>query len=224
MLKAVIFDLDDTLYNEKDFVHSGFKAVAKYLAKFGLDKRNLFQNMLELLNTNGRGRIFDDVLKRYDLYSDVNVNILLYIYRYHCPDIKLSKEAIEILKFLRNKGIKTGIITDGIAAVQKNKVKSLGLNELMDLIVYTDLLGTHCWKPSQIPFQVALNILHVLPKNAVYIGDNPQKDFEGANKAGIRTIWYNPCSLEHEFEQDVEKPSEIIENWEQVKCFFNSDV
>ncbi len=58
MIRLVIFDLDDTLYNERDFVYSGFMEVATYLSnKYGIDKNILFDDMVNILNSRGRGKI-----------------------------------------------------------------------------------------------------------------------------------------------------------------------
>ncbi len=69
-IKAVLFDLDDTLYDESAFVTSGFRTVAAHLAdRFGVDKQEAFSAMMAVLTTEVRGKVFDRVLEQYDLYS-----------------------------------------------------------------------------------------------------------------------------------------------------------
>ena len=66
MIRLVIFDLDDTLYNERDFVYSGFMEVATYLSnKYGISKNILFDDMVNILNSRGRGKIFDQICEKY---------------------------------------------------------------------------------------------------------------------------------------------------------------
>ena len=85
---------------------------------------------------------------------------------------------LDLLKTLKKKGVRTGIITDGFADVQKSKIKALGIQEYIDEIVITDELGgVQCRKPNPIGFEKMLKMLDVKPQEMVYIGDNPNKDF-----------------------------------------------
>ncbi len=197
MLKAVIFDLDNTLYCERDYVMSGFKIVASYLSsKYNLDETFLFNRMKHILEEHGRGRVFDLLLKEYDLLTPVNLHLCIYLYRSHKPDIKLYNNVHELFKSLRDLNLQLGIITDGRASIQKNKVNALNLEDYFDVIIYTDKLGEENWKPSRIPYQVACELLNIEPGEAVYIGDDPYKDFNAPKAMGMLTIQYKFGSLE----------------------------
>jgi len=207
--KAIIFDLDDTLYDERQFVYSGFKAVAQYLAgSYGLNDQKLFLRMQQLLCEEGRGTIFDRVLQDNGLDTSL-VSTLVEVYRSHKPVLELYPDAWEILRDFKGsipdlKGstwesapeiardlkfeIKLGLITDGAARVQWNKIKALGLEDLMDIIIVSDDFGTECWKPSPVPYQRVMDKLGVAPESCVYIGDNPEKDFVTARKLGWQTV------------------------------------
>ena len=199
--KAVIFDLDDTLYDERQFVYSGFKAVAQYLAgSYGLNDQKLFLRMQQLLCEEGRGTIFDRVLQDNGLDTSL-VSTLVEVYRSHKPVLELYPDAREILRDLKGsipdlKGSATGsvpevvlgLITDGAARVQWNKIKALGLEDMMDIIIVTDDFGTECWKPSPVPYQRVMDKLGVSPEFCIYIGDNPVKDFVTARKLGWQTV------------------------------------
>jgi putative hydrolase of the HAD superfamily len=188
-MNAVIFDLDNTLYCERDYVESGFNRVASYLSsKNNLDKNVLFNRLIDIFEFNGRGSIFDVLLKEYGLYSELNVYLCVYLYRSHTPDIKLYSNVLSVLKCLRELNLQLGIITDGRASVQKNKVAALDLEDYFDIIVYTDKLGEANWKPSTIPYEVALKLLNSNPDESVYIGDDPFKDFTAPKKLGMKTI------------------------------------
>lgn len=188
-MKVVLFDLDDTLYPEIEFVKSGFRAVARYLAsRYHFNEDMLFTQMLDILQRNGRGKVFDDLLRDLDLYAEKKVRLLVYIYRSHCPIIHLYEDALPTLKHLRRCGMRLGVVTDGMASVQRRKIAALGLEKLFDVIVCTDELGGDCQKPSIIPYRVALDLLQIAPLDAVYIGDNPAKDFAGAASIGMLTI------------------------------------
>jgi len=109
------------------------------------------------------------------------------IYREHKPEIILDKDIKALLIKLR--GIYSlGIVTDGYFEVQKKKVQALRLEELFDSIIYTDQYGREFWKPNVFGYKLALKDLQVSPEEAIYIGDNPHKDFIGAKRLGIVTI------------------------------------
>ena len=190
-MKAVLFDLDDTLYPELDFVRSGFRAVARVLAqRCGANETALVERMWHILEEEGRGRVFDRIL--YEVpsapRSDDGVRLLTFVYRSHRPQIALAPETRPTLFALRSAGIKLGIVTDGLGTVQRNKIAALGLDDLVDAIVCSDEIGREWWKPSTTPFNVALALLDVEPKDAAYVGNDPGKDFAGPNSLGMRTI------------------------------------
>ncbi|WP_333609564.1 hypothetical protein, partial [Arsukibacterium sp.] len=69
-----IFDLDDTLYDERQYVESGLRAVARLAAtRWQLDENSSYHTLLQLLDTRGRGRIFDDWLAQHNLASKANI-------------------------------------------------------------------------------------------------------------------------------------------------------
>lgn len=185
-MKTIIFDLDNTLYPEKTYVQSGFKAVARYLSdkyKFDIDK--LFSKIMDIFNEDGRGNVFDSLVN--DLNIDEDVSILVYIYRYHFPDISLYPESIPLLNMLKN-NYKLALISDGRAFVQKRKVDALNIENYFDIIVFTDVLGENYWKPSIEPYKLVLSALDSDAKEAYYIGDDPYKDFKAPKKLGMKSI------------------------------------
>ncbi|MCY6959582.1 HAD family hydrolase [Clostridium brassicae] len=186
MIKVVVFDLDDTLYNEKDFVFGAFKEVAIYLSKkYGISANILYEDMLSILHKEGRGKIFNIICDNYNINEDIKA--LVQVYRNSKPKLNLYEDSIEILNKLRCK-YKLGLITDGLAYVQWNKIKILDLEKHFDNIIVTDELGREYWKPHIMPFQNMADKFKVSPKECIYIGDNPSKDFFGAKKIGYKTI------------------------------------
>ncbi len=191
-LRAVLFDLDDTLYPEIEFVMSGFRSVARHLSsRYQLDEKVLLTRMSETLEKKGRGKIFDILLKDLDMYAYEKVRLLVYLYRSHSPTIHLYGDTLPTINRLREKGLLLGIITDGLASVQRSKVEALGLRDLFDVVIYTDEVGREYWKPSVVPYQVALDLLEVESSEAVYVGNDLAKDFTGANRLGMLTIHVN---------------------------------
>lgn len=189
VIEAALFDLDDTLYPESSYVESGFRAVSASLAaRFGLDRERLSGRMRELLQSEGRGRIFDRVLEENGLAGRVEVPALVSLYRLHTPEISFFPDVTGVLTRLRHAGKKLGLVTDGTLCMQQNKVAALGVDRYMDAVVYCDSLGRECWKPHPAGFRKAAEMLGVEPDLCAFIGNDPAKDFPAPLTLGMQTI------------------------------------
>lgn len=188
-MKAVIFDLDDTLYPEIEYVRSGFKAVARYLQKKAqTDADSIFRELMDVLRQQGRGKVFDFVLGRLNISSPILISTLVWVYRSHRPQIRLYDDAMETLAVLKEHNIRPGLLTDGMGSVQWKKIEALGLEKTFDMVLCSDEIGPGYWKPSHVPFKIALDLLDVSSHDVAYVGDNPQKDFAAPNVLGMKTI------------------------------------
>lgn len=187
MIKAVVFDLDDTLYNEKEFVLGGFLEVSSFInMKFGVNKIEIYNRIIEIFRETGRGKIFNIIIEEKNL--DLKVDTLIEVYRNSQPQIKLLNESIEVLKRLRSEGYKLGVITDGMSSVQWNKVKLLNLENYVDKVIVTDDFGREYWKPHKKSYIEMAKSLGININEMMYIGDNPNKDFITAKILGCKTI------------------------------------
>lgn len=186
--KAIIFDLDDTLYPEIDFVRSGHSAVAEWVAvEFRMDPANVIAEFADIHTELQGARVFDTWLERNGLDGD-SVEKMVNIYRNHLPNISLFPDVRALVSRLKSGGYGVGIVTDGWLHTQRNKVTALGLKEIIPTIVYSDLWGIEYWKPHERPWVSALSGLNVAAVNACYVGDNPRKDFIGARALGMLAI------------------------------------
>lgn len=186
--RAVVFDLDDTLYPERAYVASGFRAVARWAAeRLGIPEDVAFQGLQEVFNSGVRGNIFDLWLDRVHC-SRSAVAEMIAVYRSHEPTIELFPTMAGLLRELRGK-YRLGVVSDGYLAVQAAKARALGLDRWFDSIIFSDELGREHWKPSSRPFQEILARLGVDAHQAVYVADNPLKDFLGARSVGMFTVW-----------------------------------
>jgi len=186
-LKAIIFDLDDTLYLERDFVRSGFSYVASQChQENGVNEMHIFNSLWGKFLEGARGNLFNLLLEEN---PDINMSLsdMINIYRSHRPDINLIKGINSLLVEL-NKNWPIALISDGCLNTQKNKLDSLGISDLFDIIMFTDSLGKKYWKPSPVPFNTVLNKLGVKPDESVYIADNVKKDFLFPNQSGMKSI------------------------------------
>lgn len=217
-MKAILFDLDDTLYPEITFVQSGFRAVSRHLAETeSLEEKDLYRRMMRVLERNGRGEVFDTVLREEGLLRPGLVPKLVHLYRAHRPSINLFQDVEPGLNRLREMGVRTGVVTDGLASVQRSKVAALGLEPLVDTLVCTDEVGRDRGKPSVRPFLIALDTLRSAPAQAAYVGDDPSKDFQGPRKLGMVTIHMRRRGMQHRLAQgDADEADVRVETFEEL--------
>ena len=146
MRPIVLFDLDDTLYHERDYQHSGWRAVAAEAAIRGfLEADDAYNLMCHAPDA------FDALHARC---PDFPISDMVEIYRGHFPDIGLSDDVRNLLQRFRDNGYGTGIITDGRSIGQRNKIKALGLDKLVDYISISGEINAD--KHSDKPFVEAM--------------------------------------------------------------------
>ena len=180
-VQAVIFDLDDTLYPEKDYVRSGYAAVAKEFAQIPDMAERLWQVFEQ------GGRAIDEVLEAFGLATKENKERALHIYRFHTPQIELYEGAREMLIRLRQNGKRLGMITDGRPEGQRAKIAALRLEPLFDEIIVTDELGgIEFRKPNECAFRLMQERLGVPFESMIYVGDNLKKDGIAPEALGMR--------------------------------------
>jgi putative hydrolase of the HAD superfamily len=174
----IVFDLDDTLYKEVDFLKSAYRHIANLLkSEINTD---VFLEMCDLYE-NGES-VFDIIKERYNF--DYSMSQLVFEYRYHTPKISLSEDRIRFIEKLQELNISLGIITDGRSKTQRAKLKALGIEDVFSKVLISQEFGTE--KPSSknfIYFEETFGKRHF-----VYIGDNIKKDFIAPNQLGWTTI------------------------------------
>jgi len=186
-LKAIIFDLDDTLYPETSFVTSGFVAVAKWAEQeLGEDFRTVLSSLKRLQQEGNQGKVFDVWLAQQGRDGKLAEDMVR-AYRRHVPTIRLHVGAKEVLATIKSK-LSIGLVSDGYLETQRNKFCALQLEPLFDAVVFSDQLGRSQWKPHPAPFETVLRQLGVAARHAIYVGDNPAKDFIGARRAGLYSV------------------------------------
>lgn len=187
-IRAVIFDLDDTLYPERSFVFSGYRAVAEAFRTQLGDPGETVAELTRIFHSEDRRLAFDVLLKRRGQPTDRKaVQAMIDLYRSHAPTISLCDDAEAALTRLRTQ-FKLGIITDGAAIMQGSKVAALGLRSRVDVVVLTSELGPGLAKPHPRAFELMTERLKVEPSACVYIGDNAAKDFVAPNALGWTSV------------------------------------
>ena len=190
-ITTYIFDLDDTLYDEETYVISALSNVCKYLSKkYQINYDEILDYCLKSIRDEGRGNTFNKLCSAFSL--DENIQDLVKIYRETRPVLVLYEDSKDLFKELQLSNKLIGIITDGNAKVQTNKIQALGLDCIADAIIVTDEYSqgdnSPLSKPDERVYKMCLDRLGVNAKEAVYIGDNPLKDFAGAKKIGMKTV------------------------------------
>jgi putative hydrolase of the HAD superfamily len=187
--RAVVFDLDDTLYPESAYVRSGFRAVAEEAQRrYGVPADEAFAELERLFDDGVRGDTFDRWLSARGI--DADAADLVAAYRAHTPTIEPFPEAAPLLASLREQGYALGLLSDGEPAIQYGKLDAIGLREAFDATLVSGELGRDAWKPSPRGLTTLLERLGGIdPAEAVYVSDNPAKDFKAAREAGMRSIW-----------------------------------
>ena len=184
----LVFDLDDTLYPEITYVHSGLRAVAEHLEKHqGLCAQESFAHMLHALEQHGRGQVFDQLLKSTNLFSKARVRQCLSIYRQHHPAIKLYQDALIFLQQWQHK-VPLYLVTDGNKHTQVAKISALKIDDFFKKMFITRRYGLDKEKPSLYCFEKICRLERCGFDQLVYVGDNPAKDFVNLKKAGGLTV------------------------------------
>ena len=185
-MTLVAFDLDDTLYKERDYVKSALRHIADFLGeKYGLIADELYFEMSRN-NVNHFDALYDYLCAKGFVIEET-VQDLLKLYRNHFPNLKLTEDTRNALNQIEQSGARVAIITDGRATGQIYKVLALGLDKFVSLqnLSISEVIGFD--KYSAEPF------LRMMSRNAdcdkfVYIGDNPDKDFLWPNRLGWTTV------------------------------------
>lgn len=170
--KYIVFDLDDTLAYEVDYLKSAYLEIATKLGG-----NALYNKMIEMYE---RG---ENVFEYLSNNHDISLSDLLSIYRNHFPDITLIEGARDVLQYCKANKYKIGLISDGRSVTQRNKLKALGIESLFDSIVISEEFGSE--KPNENNY---LNFTDNSIDSYFYIADNTKKDFVTPNKLGWTTI------------------------------------
>ena len=184
-LKAIIFDMDDTLYGEKEYVRSGYQQIAKVLPQVEHAAEKLWRLFEE------KKPAIDMLLSEEGIDSDELKQLCLKTYRFQEPEIHLYPGVKELLAELKEQGYLLGVITDGRPEGQRAKIKALGLEKLVDHLIVTDEFGgAEFRKPNPLAFETMKEKMGVEYSQMCYVGDNIKKDFIAPENLGMRCIWF----------------------------------
>lgn len=185
--EAVIFDLDDTLYRERRYALSGFAAVSHELqVRHGIPAGDAFRTLASACRGGRRQAAFQELCERFGL-DFREVPRLVHLMRMHTPRLRLTRAARDVLTTVR-KAQPVAILTNGLPNVQVRKIAALGIEPLVDAVIYATEHGNGAGKPDPAPFLAVCARLGVHPRECVFVGNDPIRDVAGARAVGMRTI------------------------------------
>lgn len=218
-MNAILFDLDNTLYDAKQYFLGAFKIISEFLSKkYATSQKKVYRSLVNLWKekTSMYPRLFNDLLSSLDIDKKEVWN-LVKLFNSYSGRIEPYPDAVTTLNALRKKRYRLGLVTDGNPERQERKIKLLNIQRFFEVIVYTKDIEP---KPSPVPYLKALKKLEAEPSNAFYVADNPLIDFEGAKKVGMTTIRI----LQGEFakfprnkyiDSEIKRLNELLEVFEQ---------
>jgi putative hydrolase of the HAD superfamily len=206
LVTGVVVDVDDTLYLERDYVRSGFRAVGEW-CHAELDVDRVGERAWELFTAGRRGTTLSDAMTDRGIAVDGRLrDAVVEIYRRHAPDIALAPDARHFLRRVSSTLGRLGVITDGPAESQRAKCRALGLDDMADPLLITEEMGTS--KPDPAIYRQVAETWQLPPHELVYVADNPAKDFVAPLALGWHAVRIRRQeSLHH----DVPTPSGVIE-------------
>jgi putative hydrolase of the HAD superfamily len=213
MITTVVFDLDDTLYDERDYCRSGFKAVAEYLSNLVdvLSPEEIFDSLWQQFTAGNHTKTFNTALDDLGVnYDDQLIQKLIETYRNHFPKISLTADSEKALQQLCKK-YTLALLTDGFLPAQQLKVQALKIEKYFKCIIFTEELGKQYWKPSPAGFQKLMQTLNIKSENIAYVADNEEKDFIAPNKLGFLTIQIiRPARIHTSTSEDSDAPAQYV--------------
>lgn len=189
MIKAVLFDLDDTLISEDQYIRSGYRHISKIFAKrYGVVIEQTEKELYHFYLENGKN-VFNRFLEVKGIpYTPSDIREFVGEYRNHIPKITYYEDVMPTISKLKQKGIPIGIISDGYLSTQKKKSDVLGLYDTFEKVIFTDELGKEYWKPSIKAFEIMREFFDIEYNEMMYVGDNPAKDFYVKELLSINTV------------------------------------
>lgn len=226
---VVAFDLDDTLFHERDYCHSGFKLIEGLLSR---KYQPIFAALSLRLNSYLKARknyfsLLEDILRFYSGKLGIRedeisglVKESVTSYRNHIPaDLRLAEDVKDVLDELSERGCVMAIITDGRSITQRCKIKSLGLERYIPEknIIISEETGADKKSPDN--FSRLVN-QYPEAKKFIYIGDNERKDFLMPNLLGWETykVPYDIDKVHPNYESadKMEAPKKILSSFSDI--------
>lgn len=195
---VIVFDLDDTLIYEIDYLKSAYYEIAGLL-----DENNKEEVYDKMLTSYFKGiNVFNILISQF---PKINMEDLLRIYRNHKPTLQLKNYSLEILNYLKKNKCIIGLITDGRSITQRNKLKATKIENYFDLIIISEEFASE--KPNVENYRIFHNFRS---EKYYYVADNTKKDFVTPNKLNWETICLLDIENKNIHKQDFKLSKEYL--------------
>ncbi len=225
-LRAVLFDIDDTLFSTTDFAGKARDNAVRAMVEAGLDvpeveaRRELEEVIAEF--SSNYDHHFDKLLQRLRpaCLDERNQALIVAagVAAYHDTKFRELAPFDDVYPFLEGlvaAGIRTGIITHGWTIKQAEKLVRLGLVPYLDpkAVFISDQIGIS--KPNPKLYQAALQDLGLEPHEVMYVGDNPEHDVAPPQSLGMIAVWARRAA-KHGLEGTGIEPDHVIDSFEEL--------
>lgn len=213
--KAILFDLDDTLSDSKKYIRICHTVNAnKYIIGIKDDKQKkaIIDDLVWLSTKKEIKKLKDRIKYIEDKYSVKITQPIFYRYfwnRYMKKYFCLYDDAADTLKKLKERGYKIGLVSNSGYQVQYTKLELTDIKKYFDCFSISEEIKLY--KPDKEIFFDSLNKLGIKPNEAVYVGDNYEKDIKGAMNASLKPIWYKGNKNNNEGITCIDTLSELLE-------------
>lgn len=222
MIKAAIFDLDETLLNRDKAIEQMFLII---LDKCYEDVKHSVKNEMlkkfkeydkESYGHNDKSKFFESFFDEFPPKYKLLRNEIQDFWNNNFPHcFTINPSTINIVNTLKMQ-VKVAIITNGSTQRQKAKIINTMLNCCFEVIIISEEVGFS--KPDKRIFELALNKLNVKPEEALFVGDDIEKDIGGCQNANIKGIWFNP----HKNKNDTDiKPYAEVNSFDGLLSYFS---
>lgn len=191
MIRAVLFDLDNTLLNRdasvKKFIELQYERLQKYIEH--IPKEKYITRFIEL---DDRGYVWKDKVYQ-QLTDELAIDAITWekLFQDYLDNFKYCcvpfEHLIEILNVLKECNITLGMITNGYGQFQMANIKALDIEKYFDTILISEWEGIK--KPNPLIFKRATERLGVKPNQCLFVGDHPANDVRAAKELGMKSIW-----------------------------------
>jgi putative hydrolase of the HAD superfamily len=195
MIKAVFFDMDDTLYDTSGFAAIARRAAVKAMVNNGLkcDEETGYKTLMDIVKEKGSNysKHFDLLTEKFNGNSDplIIVNGIITYHNTKFAMLKLEPECFSTLLYLKSQDYKIGLITNGFDLKQWEKLVRLGLYPFFDEVITSEAVGYK--KPDKRIFEIAMERMNVSCDTSVMVGNSFDDDIVGAYNAGIPSMLVN---------------------------------
>lgn len=217
MIKAILFDFDETLSDRRGSLIDFLTWQANGMLKSEISDVDAYVQRFIELDNNGalwKDQVYHTLIQEFSIKHWSVEDLLNSYWLCFCAFCKPKPGAIEAVQSISESNRKIGLVTNGFTIFQERNFRALGISHLFDEVIVSESVGSK--KPDPVIFETVCCRLNVQPSECIFVGDNPIADIEGANRVGMHTIYIpshfgNACEQANATCRDFKTLTSIIE-------------